>query len=116
MRYGAVDLGHVRDRVDDDIWKLAETIAFVPNDELCQSVEGFFDRYIPQVNWLLNHLAPTTSSQSVLNRPIQGNSDRVKMFTIFQAFFMGYYYEIIMRFIDTNGLQLQIVDGAWGFV
>jgi hypothetical protein len=116
LRYAAVDLGEVCDRVDDSVWKLAETFGFAPNNELCQSLESILVNDIPRVGWLLDQLAPTTSSDPfILQQPIQGDADQISMFTIFQAFFMGYYYEIFLRLVDTDGLQLQIVDGAWGF-
>jgi hypothetical protein len=116
LRYAAVDLGEVCDWVDDSVWKLAETFGLAPNNELCQSLERILVNDIPRVGWLLDQLAPTTSSDPfVLQKPIQGDADQISMFTIFQAFFMG-YYEIFPRLVDTDGLQLQIVDGHGAFI
>ncbi|KAH8728536.1 hypothetical protein GQ44DRAFT_824316 [Phaeosphaeriaceae sp. PMI808] len=116
LRYAAVDLGEVCDRIDDEVWKLADAFGFATNNELCQNLEKVLVDESPKVDWLLDRLVPTTTNdQSILKRPIQGTTDEINMFTVFQAFFMGYYYEIFLRLVDTEALQLQIVDGAWGF-
>ncbi|KAK0724853.1 hypothetical protein B0H67DRAFT_483178 [Lasiosphaeris hirsuta] len=39
----------------------------------------------------------------------------VSAFCAFQAYLMGYYYEIFGRLVDTSTLKLQVVEGAWGF-
>ncbi|KAK3346340.1 hypothetical protein B0T25DRAFT_506692 [Lasiosphaeria hispida] len=39
----------------------------------------------------------------------------VNGFCVFQAFLMGYYYDIFGRLVDTSTLKLQVVEGAWGF-
>ncbi|OAL45383.1 hypothetical protein IQ07DRAFT_684306 [Pyrenochaeta sp. DS3sAY3a] len=115
LRYVAVDLGEVCDRVDDSIYRLAGTFGFAVNNELCQSLEKELSNHLPQVDWLLDQLAPNSRDPSALPKSIQGDADQIDLFTIFQAFFMGYYYDIFLRLVDTDGLELKIVDGAWGF-
>jgi hypothetical protein len=36
-------------------------------------------------------------------------------FSVLQSFFMGFYYTVFFRVVDTSTLQLQICEGAWGF-
>ena len=33
-------------------------------------------------------------------------------FTVFQAFFMGYYYVLFLVIVDTSTLEIQTVDGG----
>lgn len=115
LRYAAVDLGEVCDRVDDSIYKLAGTFGLAVNNELCQSLERILADDLPRIDWLLDQIAPTSRDAYSQQKSIQGDADQINLFTIFQAFFMGYYYEIFLRLVDTDGLELQIVDGAWGF-
>ena len=40
LRYAAVDLGEACDRVDDGVLKLAAAFEFIPNKELCYSLQA----------------------------------------------------------------------------
>ncbi|KAK7228620.1 hypothetical protein V2G26_000790 [Clonostachys chloroleuca] len=43
------------------------------------------------------------------------DQNKVEWFRVFQSFFMGYYYEIFGRLIDTSSLASKTVEGSWGF-
>lgn len=41
---------------------------------------------------------------------------QIKSFTVYQAFLMGYYYGVFLPLVDTSSLEVQSIDGAWGFL
>ena len=118
LRYAAVDRGEIYDRVDDGIFQLASAFGFVLNKELCDALQQVLgDEPAGIADWLLEQTASTKSENSLnaLKSPIQASAENINAFTVFQAFFMGYYYDVCLCLVDTSKLELQIVDGAWGF-
>ncbi|KAH7208186.1 hypothetical protein BKA60DRAFT_577600 [Fusarium oxysporum] len=47
--------------------------------------------------------------------PNMTDESKVDGFCILQSFFMGYYYDIFGRLVDTSTLVSQTVEGCWGF-
>ena len=43
------------------------------------------------------------------------NDFRIEAFSVMQSVFLGYYYQLFLRFVDTKSLEMQAVEGDWGF-
>ncbi|MCJ1378281.1 hypothetical protein MMC17_001378 [Xylographa soralifera] len=43
------------------------------------------------------------------------DSIRIDAFTVFQAFFTGFYYAVFLELVDTTSLEIPTVDGRWGY-
>ena len=103
-------------RTRTGIGSLAEAHAFVVNREICQGLETILERESNEtVDWLLDQTMESFDISTQVQNPKFGGTDRINAFTVFQAFFMSYYYTILLRLVDTSSLQIQVVDGSWGY-
>lgn len=122
MIYSAFDIGESYERVDPSIHMLASAQGFILNNELCNGLQQVLESEPEGIaDWLLEQTTPHfdhDGSDSVHVLPkkiIDGSSEKIIAFTVFQAFFMGYYYGVLLKLVDTRLLQLQMIDGAWGY-
>lgn len=118
ISYAAVDLGDVYDRVEEEVFMLISACGFVINKELCDAFQGLLQDYPPNTaRNIYDQIAPQLSDDpsAPLNKPFKGDTEQIEAFTVVQAFWMGYYYAVCLRLVDTSSLQLQLVEGAWGF-
>ena len=103
-------------RTRTGIESLAEAHAFVMNSEVCQRLEAVLQRESNEtVEWLLDQTIEFSYITPQVQNPKFQDTNRINAFTAFQAFFMGYYYEVLLRLVDVSSLQLQVVDGSWGY-
>ena len=103
-------------RTRTGIGSLAEAHAFVMNSEVCQRLEAVLQRESNEtVEWLLDQTIESLDMTTHIQNPNFQDTERINAFTVFQAFFMGYYYKILLRLVDVSSLQLQVVDGSWGY-
>ena len=103
-------------RTRTGIGSLVEAHAFVINREICQCLEAVLQRESNEtVEWLLDQTIESFDTTTQVHNPSFRDTDRINAFTVFQAFFMGYYYSILLRLVDTSSLQLQVVDGSGGY-
>ena len=116
MAYAFVNRGSEPERTKDEIYNLAVTHAFGVNQELLESLgQALHDQTSPELEWLIEQTRDHVNITPDISKPDFRDRDKVGAFTVFQAFFMGYYYAIFLRLVDTSMLQFQIVEGAWGF-
>ncbi|KAF2877624.1 hypothetical protein BDV95DRAFT_481536 [Massariosphaeria phaeospora] len=120
------DTGSPPLRVRDDIRNLVSAHAFAVNKEICQAMESVFQHEpTASLKWVLEQTTEemasdadrwnqASSATQIWNFDMQ-DPTRINAFTVFQAFFMGYYYAIFLRLVDTSSLRVQTVDGAWGY-
>ena len=103
-------------RTRKGVGSLAEAHAFVMNNEVCQRLEAVLERESNEtVEWLLDQSTESFDITTQVHNPKFQDIDRINAFTVFQAFFMGYYYSVMLRLVDVSPLQLQVVDGSWGY-
>ena len=103
-------------RTRTGIGSLAEAHAFVVNREVCHYLEIVLERESNDtVEWLLDQTIESFDISTQVQNPKFGDTDKINAFTVFQAFFMGYYYTILLKLVDTSSLQIQVVDGSWGY-
>lgn len=108
--------GHALVRTRTGIGSLAEAHAFVMNREVCQYLEVVLQRESNEnVDWLLGQTIESFDTTTQVHNFKFQDIDRINAFTVFQAFFMGYYYSILLDLVDVSSLQLQVVDGSWGY-
>jgi hypothetical protein len=117
VRYLVVSVGSESPRVRTGIQKLATSLSFDVNAELLSSLDtviGYLpDDKLEQLYELIDY--PTTRTIGDLTVTMDDADHFIEKFTEFQAFFMGYYYEVLLRLVDTSELGLQCVEGMWGF-
>jgi len=93
---------------------LVEAHGLLNNDELYSAASRHLDRQSSQ--WLLKQTTGTTDSgEDYIFDNQMTDLSKINSFTVFQAFFMGYYYSVFLGLVDTTSLEVQSVDGAWGF-
>ena len=103
-------------RIRTGTGSLAEAHAFVMNREVCQYLEAVLERESNEtVEWLRDQTTESFDTTTQVHNPKFQDIDRINAFTVFQAFFMGYYYRVLLRLVDVSSLQLQVVDGSWGY-
>ncbi|KAK3172915.1 hypothetical protein OEA41_006241 [Lepraria neglecta] len=120
--YSAVDLGEPYERIDPSVHMLASAQGFILNKELCNGLQQVLEIEPEGIaDWLLELTAPNfdhdgSDNTHILSKEcVNGSQEKINAFTVFQAFFMGYYYGVFLSLVDTRLLQLRMVDGAWGF-
>jgi hypothetical protein len=58
------------------------------------------------------HRGPTPEA---IENALVTDDGKIRACTILQAFFMGYYYSLLLQVVDTSGLTSQVVEGSWGY-
>lgn len=118
VRYAVISTGSEPPRVSIGIHKLASALSFNANAELVSALHAVVgdmtDENLEKLYELIGHY-PITRVIGDFTCTMADADSFMEKFTEFQAFFMGYYYEVLLRLVDTSELDLQCVDGMWGF-
>jgi len=116
FQYWIVDNGDDVGRVNTEIHDLVEAHALAVNQQLCDAAASVLGGEAEKdLQWLNDQTTGRVSPQNHISNHSMTDYSLIKLFTRFQAFFMGYYYDIFLRLVDTSSLQVQSVDGNWGF-
>ncbi|KAB5559545.1 hypothetical protein GE09DRAFT_961631 [Coniochaeta sp. 2T2.1] len=117
LRYSFVDNGKAVDRTSAELNDLAEDFGLIMNGEILDGLHNCLGSMSTELHAWLHITTNDMGSRSGTNFDDPGMTDmaRVAAFTIFQSFFMGYYYDICGRVVDTSTLMSDVVEGAWGF-
>jgi hypothetical protein len=115
--YTFVDRGSPETRAPSrQIYDLAKEHACLVNEEILQGLADCMSQEDPQVlGWVCNQTRANSMEDHEISDPSFHDEYSIKVFTVFQSFMMGYYYDIFFRIVDTNSLALMTVDGEWGF-
>lgn len=114
--YEFVDLGSPPGRVNSSIFALAQDRGLCVNAELCQGLGTTLERMDDSLlAWLHAQKGAHTMVKDNVASVSMNDQQRIDAFSIYQAFVYGYYYEIFLRLVDTSGLAVAVVDGAWGY-
>ena len=117
--FSGIDEGSTIQRVRAGIFELAsksfplltQSLVTELNDTLAKENDDTLD-------WLNRELKDENNrgpTPEAIESMALSDAGKIKAFTIFQAFFMGYYYSVLLRVIDTSGLVSQAVEGNWGY-
>ena len=116
LPYTFTDQGTECRRVCSEVNDLAVLHAPVINNELLSGLERCFEREAPEIlAWLCTQTHGGGLEDYEISDMDTADHTKINAFCAFQSFFLGYYYEIFFRMVDTSSLKLQIVEGAWGF-
>lgn len=124
LLYTVQDLGTEVARSRPAVYALVEAHGLVVNGELCVNLEQVLMREKDStLEWILDQTTNVrVGPLRTKVRWLGGISDHahtdkttIEAFTVFQSFFMGYYYHMFLQLVDTSTLCLQMVDGDWGF-
>uniref|UniRef100_A0A8H7TR34 Uncharacterized protein n=1 Tax=Bionectria ochroleuca TaxID=29856 RepID=A0A8H7TR34_BIOOC len=120
--YAMVNRGRGTERANEEIYDLARTCGFFINGELLDGLTGTLHSAPPDIlEWLIRVCDPEAEAREPsppglnINDVSMEDQNKVEWFCVFQSFFMGYYYEIFGKLIDTSTLASQTVEGSWGF-
>lgn len=114
--YAFIDRGTECERVSSEVNDLAVAHAPVINNELLTALEQTFEHESSELlTWLSNQTRGEDAKDYDILDPDMLDRVKINAFCAFQSFFMGYYYKIFFRVVDTSSLSLQTVEGSWGF-
>ena len=117
VRYSIVSTGSESPLVRTGIHKFASSLSFNVNAELVSALDAVIgelsDEKLEKLHELIVY--PINRTIGDLTVTMEDGDSFIEKFTEFQAFFMGYYYEVLLRLVDTSELELQCVEGMWGF-
>ncbi|KAK5651665.1 hypothetical protein OQA88_11840 [Cercophora sp. LCS_1] len=100
----------LRGRKDPRVWNLVSLLAIFANKEVCDFLTEIVGRETPEEMAKVVRVANAPDLEgAVLDDP-----EALDLFTVCQAFFMGYYYRIPPAAADTSTLEVQTVSGHWG--
>jgi hypothetical protein len=115
----------VRKQHRSTVFALTSSLAFANNGEICRRLDRVLRNETDStLKWLQSQTAEFRFSDGEtkvgkisvqIEDPQFKNNARINGFTLLQAFFMGYYYGVILSVVDTDSLQIPVVEGAWGF-
>lgn len=119
IQYSIFDQGAEVERTSSGIMSLAESFGLVLNQELIEGLQNSLHRMSEDIfSWFV----ATTKGDSRamldgfgISDPKMTDESKVDGFCILQSFFMGYYYDIFGRLVNTSTLVSQTVEGCWGF-
>ena len=92
--------------------------AFINSKAMDLYIKEALEEFAPLADWLVmqtNDGEVGEGDDGWVTSPDFSNSNRIEAFSVMQSFFMGYYYQLFGRFIDTASLEIPIVEGNWGF-
>ncbi|KAK4213910.1 hypothetical protein QBC37DRAFT_343255 [Rhypophila decipiens] len=120
IQYAIIDGGEPADRTTPEINIIAVNYGLVMNQELLDGLQNnnCLGSIPPDLISWVNESTESNTYAAVtggIAAPEMQDERKITAFCIFQAFFMGYYYDVFGRLIDTSSLSLQTVEGAWGF-
>jgi hypothetical protein len=109
--YVFTDHGSDQQRISEELYNIAEAHAFVVNEQILEGLRDCLGRETRDtLTWVLDKTKAEFESDPSLDE-----QQNIVAFTVFQSFFMAYYYQIFRSIVDTSSLQIPIVEGAWGF-
>lgn len=87
------------------------------NFELIKQLQRCLGSTPPSVlSWILATTNFELSEGDIpVSFPNMDDQRKLEAFCVFQSFFMGYYYDIFGRLVETSSLTSQTVEGSWGF-
>jgi hypothetical protein len=116
LRYSFLNRGTEAQRVNVEMQELASAHAFVVNQELLMELQNCLRRVsLETLTWLNLQTSRSDIRGVDITDPVFDDSHRINVYSSFQSFFMGYYYSVFMRVMDTRSLRKQTVEGNWGF-
>ncbi|MCJ1388340.1 hypothetical protein MMC18_001186 [Xylographa bjoerkii] len=116
FRYKFVDRGTKVERTDEGVFKVVFAHALITNQEICQRLRDVLCKESEDVlNWVCGQTDDPISTNPRIEHYYALDKKRTEAFTVFQAFFMGYYYAIFLTIVYTSTLEMQTVDGGWGY-
>ena len=115
LHYRIIDHGTEPVRSDEGIFQLAFAHALAVNQEICQRLQTVLNEPEEILNWIHGQTTDPMSSSPHVSHRTKLEKKKIDAFNVFQAFFMGYYYEVFLSLVDTTTLEIQTVDGSWGY-
>ncbi|KAI9727631.1 MAG: hypothetical protein M1828_005859 [Chrysothrix sp. TS-e1954] len=101
-----------------DLSTLAHECAFLVSPKVMTCLQDALGGYRYEAEWLGTALAsesddwyPNTGNEKSIYR----YRYRAEAFSVMQSFFLGYYYQLFLRFVDTSSLEMQVVEGNWAY-
>ena len=103
-------------RKDSGPWRIASLLAIFSTEEVNVRLAEVLCKENPDTlsqvaNLIRNSRAPDGSEAGLTI----DDSRALEVFTVCQAFFMGYYYQIFSQIVDTSTLEIQTISGCWGY-
>ncbi|MCJ1438152.1 hypothetical protein MMC27_007539 [Xylographa pallens] len=117
IEYCFLDCGSQVARVETEISALVDINAPITNQESCDGLAVCLQRESKStLLWLQEQTAdPMTKIKDHVDNLDFSDSIRIDAFTVFQAFFTGFYYTVFLELVDTTSLEIPTVDGRWGY-
>ncbi|KAF4995924.1 hypothetical protein FDECE_12653 [Fusarium decemcellulare] len=119
IQYTIVDGGRPMERTSTQQMNLAKRFGLVLNQELLDGLKNSLHQISAD---LLSWFGDTTDGHrgsmfggSGISDPDMTDGSKIVGFCVFQSFFMGYYYDLFGRLVDTSTLVSQTIEGSWGF-
>ncbi|KAK7960325.1 hypothetical protein PG988_011539 [Apiospora saccharicola] len=104
-------------RNNSGTWKITSLVAVFNTEEVNHELSEVLRKVPPD---LLTRIAEVIKTNSAVTRPGFQNDALsepmfLEAFTTTQVFFMGYYYQVFSRVINTSTLEVNTVSGCWGY-
>ena len=117
LEYRFVDHGTELVRTDTEIAALVDSNAPLSNQEVCDGLALSLQRESSStLAWLLEQTLEARHKQTDYHNDTSFSDPvKVEAYTVFQAFFTGFYYTLFLELVDTSSLAIQSVNGIWGY-
>ncbi|KAF2654708.1 hypothetical protein K491DRAFT_758799 [Lophiostoma macrostomum CBS 122681] len=121
LEYRVVDRGEPMQRLDnDDVYAIVERYALAINQDVCTQYASQMRKFHREdIASLVDHEVRENCHPRIGGahsfRAFGCRVSETNIYCVHQAFFMGYYYTVLLQLVDTDGLDVPMVDGLWGF-
>lgn len=102
-------------RIDAKIVKLVGTTLAFSQFQVAAILEGITSALGKESEETLDELTSWIVYKPEKVLPEEVNPTTVEAFHVFQAFAMGFYYEVFLSIVDTSTLAMKSVSGSWGY-
>ena len=103
----------VNRRFEPGILRIAEAIGIFISSEILERLSSCLGRESEQTLRVLHEILSRKMYQT---EPTELQDPKIlEAFTVCQAFAMGYFYEVFLKFVDSSMLQMKTVSGKWGY-
>jgi hypothetical protein len=95
----------------------ASEFAVAINQQILEELQRCLQDETSEImEWLcLKHARDTKEEIEMANETAWDSGSKTLAFSVLQSFFLGYWYSLLLRLVDTSSLGLQVVEGSWNF-
>lgn len=94
---------------------LTSKLGFVASNQLEANIKDALEDYAPYADWLSSQISGTSSEREdkdAVSSSQLTDGSRIEAYSVMQSFFLGYYYSLFLRFVDTTSRKCKLLKAT----